>query len=126
VSITAEEKARTNLLFAASIHHLRLTLEEIPIGTIAVTDQGIIESIDEWTEHQLEFDASSVRGSSIDMIFANNTQHILQLMRERIYGLVGEFALCTQAGKYLPPAKLAMMPGLDSHRFVFSLIYTNA
>ena len=122
--INEEETARTELLLAASTQHLRLTLEELPVGTIAVTDQGVIENIDGWVERRLEFDEKSLPGCSIASIFEDSASHVLELMRNRIYGFAGQLAMRTRSGS-IRVASIALMPGSYPRQFIFSVICTN-
>lgn len=123
MSINESSYALSKLLLDASTHHMRFLLETLPTGLIEVNQDGIIESIDDWTSQTLGFRIGDLRGRSISLLFEDSTFDFLQLIRKRHYGRVGRILLRTESGVPVS-AELVLKPSMQLHKFIFSIIYT--
>jgi PAS domain S-box-containing protein len=123
MSLDAQSLAFTKLLAQASTQHLRLTLEPLPVGLIEITEQGIIESIDESTALKLGFTSDQLQGRSITALLEDCTSDFLKLLKNRQYGSLFQAALRTQKGEHMM-VEVVLEPSLQSHKFVCSVIFT--
>jgi PAS domain S-box-containing protein len=117
----SETRSMTQLLLESRTHHMRATLEELPVGTISVNKNGIIEAIDSWIEKLLGFDARELILRSITTLFEDSAFEFLEMMRKNCQTYLGEIKLRTKAGEPLS-AHLALVHGLEPHRITFSVI----
>ncbi|CAN5206068.1 hypothetical protein BH10CYA1_BH10CYA1_59110 [soil metagenome] len=124
MSLDAHTLAFTKLLAQASTQHLRLTLEPLPVGLIELTEQGIIESIDEWTALKLGFSLDQLQGRSIAMLIEERAPYFLELLKNRQYGTLFHPTLRTKTGKLIV-AMVVLERSLQSHKFVCSVIFTS-
>lgn len=113
----------THLLLRASVHHLRITLEALPVGEICVNRFGKIESIDPWTEQFLGVDEDSLRGEAIDTLFPDCSIDFAQMVPLKHLGYVGRVDF--QSRENVPVgAHVVAATSLQPHKYVFSLIYS--
>src|ERR1700722_2971833 len=91
----------TRLLLTASVQHMRLTMEEFPIGSISVTKHGVIDSVDCWTESQLQFSAATLRGASVTTLFGDQAFDFLEGLRKQEIGFVWRASVRTRYGQPL-------------------------
>ena len=112
----------TRLLLNASVQHMRLTMEELPIGSICVTKHGVIDSVDHFTESQLEFSASSLRGASLTILFGDQAFDFLECLRKQEIGFVWRTSVRTRSGQPLS-AVLVLAQSLQPHLFAYAVFY---
>lgn len=116
-----KQKELTYLLLHARAQHTRLTIETLPVGTITIDRDGLIESIDEWTEKSLNFDNRFVTGKDCSMLLGGiDCQDRIE---QRQFGYLGRQRLETLTGSIM--ANLVLAPGLSRHRLEISVIYTH-
>lgn len=113
----------THLLLQASVQHLRLTLETLPVGNICIDRFGEIESVDEWTQDILDFDGDTLRGRNITDLFEDKTAKFFQMIRHGTPGYAGRTSLKTHMGEPLW-AEIVIAPTLQPNKYAFSLVYT--
>jgi len=123
MSLDAQSFAFTKLLAQASTQHLRLTLEPLPVGLIEITEEGIIESIDESTALKLGFALNQLQGRSITMIVDDCASDLLELLKSKRYGSLFQAAFRTETGRLIV-AEMVLEPALQSHKFVCNVIFT--
>ncbi len=123
MSLDAQSLAFTKLLAQASAQHLRLTLEPLPVGLIEITEQGVVESIDESTALKLGFTLDQLQGRSITVLLGDCAPDFLELLKNRQYGSLFQAALRTQKGEHMM-AEVVLEPALQSHKLVCNVIFT--
>ena len=117
------ERELTELLLEARIHHTRITIEELPVGRIVIGADGVIESIDAWTEQLLDFSPQELRGRSVARVFPDLAIQLFELMGARKYGSAGRTNLRTRRGKPLA-VEIALIPAIEPFKFVCEIIFT--
>lgn len=116
------ERDLTQLLLEARIHHTRITMEELPIGRVVIGQTGVIESIDSWTEHILDFADVDLRGRSVARIFPELALVLFELMSTRKFGLAGSTNLRTRVGNSIT-AQVVLIPAAEPRRFVCEIVF---
>lgn len=116
------ERDLTKLLLEARIHHTRITMEELPIGRIVIGHTGVIESIDSWTEHILDFAYDDLKGRSVARIFPELAIALFELMSAQKFGLAGRTNLRTRGGKFIE-AQVVLIPAAEPRRFVCEIVF---
>lgn len=119
------ERELTQLLLEARLHHTRITMEELPIGRVVIGQTGVIESIDSWTEHILDFADGDLRGRSVARIFPELALVLFELMSARKFGLAGSTNLRTRVGNSIT-AQVVLIPAAEPRRFVCEIIFATA
>jgi PAS domain S-box-containing protein len=123
MTLDAQSLALTQLLVQASTQHLRLTLEPLPVGLIEITEEGIVEAIDESTAQKLCFSRDELRGKSITSLLESGEADFSRLLKNKQYGSLFQAVVRTQQGRPII-ASIVLEPALQSHKFVCSVIFT--
>lgn len=119
-----EATALTRLLLESSAQHLRLTLEPLPVGTILVSRNGVVKSVDDWTRKRLGIESNLLLRYSITTLFKGQAFDFLDALREKRFGCIGEVELKAN-GEHCVNAVLVLTPGDERHKYVFNLIWTD-
>ena len=123
--LDAQSLALTKLLAQASTQHLRLTLEPLPVGSMEVTEHGIIESVDESTALKLGFALHQLQGKSITALLEDSESDFLQLLKNKQCGSLFQAAFRSESGEQIF-ADVILQPALQSHKFICSVIFITA
>lgn len=115
----------TNLLVDASVHHLHLTLETLPVGRIEVCKRGLIKTIDQWTECVLGYSAKDIIGKSLKEIVGDKALCLMESSNSKNFGKVGDIEFTTESGGIVS-AVVVLIPALNPYRIVFELVYMKA
>jgi len=115
----------TKLLLSARVQHTRLTLEELPVGSITLNEHGVIETVDKWTEKQLEFKCTRLVGSSITTLFGDGAFDFVEALQSAAFGSVWQKHVRTKYGALLD-ATMVLTQSLEPGKFIFSVIYTTS
>lgn len=114
----------TNLLVSASVQHLNLCLETLPVGRIEVCRFGQIRFVDEWTEALLGIDAKELIGVSLEDLVGAKAFGLMMGMPIDDCGQIGSIDFRTSGGATVS-AFVVLVPGINSSRVVFELICTD-
>lgn len=105
------------------MHHLRFTLEDLPIGQIEISSDGTVQSVDDWTSSNIDFGAKVLNGSSVLQLFPRvSKNNLTELLRQGTPGYIGREMLQTSHGQTVL-AELALVPSFRLHRMQFSIVY---
>lgn len=114
--------ALARLVLRSDVQQLRLSLEELSVGSVCLSSTGRIEAIDAWTEQSLQFSPGELVQSHITNIFDDHAFDLLEIIRNKTPGYLGRVALRTRSGERLM-AELVLALSLEPHRYFFTIIY---
>lgn len=112
-----------DLLCAASVQHLHLSLEQLPVGLIVVDQNAAILSTDEWSEQLLGFCSKNVKGRSITSIFGDISHDWINALSKHENSYFGCLPLTTKSGVRLK-IDVAAAPSLVPHRSELHIVFT--
>ena len=119
-----QDKQLSKLLASASVHHLHLTLETLPVGQIEVCARGIITAIDEWAEIVLEYDKQELVGRNLKEILGEKSLLVMEKYKKNFFNERGDVSFKSSSGKTVE-AVMTLIPTMESCKFVFNLVFTN-
>ena len=118
----------TNLLLAASIHHLRITTESLPVGQIDVDRTGMIAKIDQWTEALLNVESKDYVGKPLEALLGTCANLLVKKISRGEEGYAGSCKLLVACpkGSNLKElvAQLVVVKSLEPFRYAISVIFT--
>ena len=111
------------VLCAASVQHLHLQLETLPVGLIVVDKNAAIVAADEWSEELLGFDSKSEKGRSLTNIFGEVAETWSRALSKRETGYLGCLSMVTRTGTNLK-LELASAPSVVPHLNDLHIIFS--
>jgi len=118
-----DTKGLTELLLQSSRQHLRLTLEQLDIGTLSVNKAGDIESVDRYTEQVLEMTKAEILHRNIRELFEDSATNLLEQLNNKTLGHRERISLRTKSGTTVS-ADAVLCPGVTPHLLTFSLVFS--
>ncbi len=115
------DRTTTDLLMVASVHHLRSTLEPMPVGLMKLNRRGEIDFIDEYSETLLDFKNSDLKGKPVGTIFGDYSETVGRAIAEQKLGYIGRFMLDGKNSKIA--AEIVMVRSIEPHLFSFNIIF---
>jgi len=113
----------TALLFCASIHHVRITIEPLPVALIETAVDGTILAVDRLTNEILQVPAgTSLIGRHISSLFEESADEIMKRIKEGELGLIGSFSL-KRLNAAPQTVQVVMTAGVQLHRIGFNIIF---
>lgn len=113
----------TDVMCAASVQHLQLRLETLPVGLIVVDKNAEIVSVDEWSAGLLGFDSKSERGRSITTIFGEVAKGWIQALGKQEASYLGCLNMTSSTGIKLKveiASAPSMVPYLNDLHIIFA------
>lgn len=118
-----QTRERARMLARAHLERLRLTVERIPVGSISVTEEGVIDSVDKETERRATNNSERMHGHRIDRYLNSNATWFEIRANNRKFGYVGKASLRTfSGGEY--SCELAIAQGIKLERLDLAFLYT--
>ena len=102
------------------IQQLRLTLEELPIGSICLSSDGLIQSVDSSTEARLKYQPGKLALKHITLLFQHPAFDLLEAMRTQSFGYSTATELRTSDGNTVP-AQIVLADSIQPQLYVFSI-----
>ncbi len=118
------DRTTTDLLLVASVHHLRSTLEMMPVGLMKVNRRGEIEFIDEYSEALLNYSNNDLKGKPISTIIGDYADIFDNSISKNELGYIGQFMLEGKSSKIA--ARIVMVDSIETHLFSFNIIFAPA
>lgn len=123
MTITPATANLTELLLMASVHHLRVTTEPLPVGQITLNRDGYIQSIDRFTEAVLNLEGAEVKGKHLSHILADCSRELIEMLKDDYFDkpIPISFGL---PGRHSVQAMLVLVNSLAPCAYALSIIYT--
>jgi nitrogen fixation/metabolism regulation signal transduction histidine kinase len=111
-------------LLNARVQFTRLTLEELPVGSITLDEHGVVQSIDALSEGLFDGGDPPILGSKVTMILSEDADAFLEKLCDASVGTFWQARLRTTAGAQID-VTMALAQSTARHRYVLSIFYAS-
>jgi hypothetical protein len=110
------------LLLNARVQFTRVTLEELPVGSITLDEQGVIQSIDALSEGLFDSGDPPILGSKVTTIMSEDAGAFLDKLCDASVGTFWQTRLRTTGGAQID-VTMTLARSIVASTYVLSIFY---